>query len=422
MEKDKSIVEKILENLIEIISCRIDVLNDNAIEKDRMLFSTCLNDIEKQELTKSEIKKMQSKLVECNSEIAGYISIYLNPEANNISDLTYDELKEKLILNFLLNHQEEALAILELYFKEADIDSVNEIFWEDVLNESIFGINKKLTKQFIKNMVLAGRLNTFKSFIELEQVQINKDTDNEIHSILNKIRGKDQTSLELYNFIKEQTNLDPTALKYFKEDVDIYLHSERDAFGDSFSEDEINKAIFELKEKGHDFLELVELGYYRLDKITKQLYNKVEYHIDKEKLLFPFEFYNIYELLKIINSELNKYELTEDDNIKESKKIDTFQTLIPQKEKHAYVLTLLEDLSITVNGKSILTPRKKGALRGVIEALKDKCIIPNKGIHTLCKIVAEEIQLELKSELDASTTSEKYKKEALNYINRNPLH
>lgn len=100
---------------------------------------------------------------------------------------------------------------------------------------------------------------------------------------------------------------------------------------------------------------------------------------------------------------------------------NTFKKLIPQSDKQAYILQLLENLSITNNGKSVLTPRKKGALRGVVEALKHKCIIPNKGIHTLCKIIAEEIQLELKSELDASTTSEKYKKVALDYIKNNPF-
>lgn len=106
--------------------------------------------------------------------------------------------------------------------------------------------------------------------------------------------------------------------------------------------------------------------------------------------------------------------------VKELKK--DFSTLIPQTNKQDYVLQLLEDLSITLNGTSILTPRKKGALRGVIEALREKMIIPNIGLSTLCNVFAERINLELRSELDASTTSEKYKKEALQYIKNNPIH
>lgn len=99
-----------------------------------------------------------------------------------------------------------------------------------------------------------------------------------------------------------------------------------------------------------------------------------------------------------------------------------FNSLIPQTNKQDYIVRLLEDLSITLNGTSILTPRKKGALRGVIEALREKMIIPNIGLSTLCNVFADKINLELKSELDASTTSEKYKKEALQYIKNNRIH
>lgn len=99
-----------------------------------------------------------------------------------------------------------------------------------------------------------------------------------------------------------------------------------------------------------------------------------------------------------------------------------FNSIIKEGKNRKYVLQILEDLSITINGKSTLTDRKKGALRGVIEALKESKIIPNIGLATLCNIVANEIQLELKSELDASNTSESYKKNALAYIKKNPFH
>ena len=98
-----------------------------------------------------------------------------------------------------------------------------------------------------------------------------------------------------------------------------------------------------------------------------------------------------------------------------------FSDLI-SNEKQNYILKLLEDLSITVDSKSVLSTRKKGALRGVVEALREKMVIPNIGIAKLCNLIAFEIDLELNSELDASTTSENYKKEALKYINNNPLH
>ncbi|WP_299523476.1 hypothetical protein [uncultured Lutibacter sp.] len=100
----------------------------------------------------------------------------------------------------------------------------------------------------------------------------------------------------------------------------------------------------------------------------------------------------------------------------------TFNSILPDIESRKFVMKTLEDLRITVDGKSVLTPRKKGALRGVVEALREKLIIPNIGLALLCNLIAEEIQLELKSELDASNISEKYKKEALEYIKNNPFH
>lgn len=106
---------------------------------------------------------------------------------------------------------------------------------------------------------------------------------------------------------------------------------------------------------------------------------------------------------------------------KEDAKQD-FNAIINEEPKRIYVLKILEDLSLTVKGKSVLTPRKKGALRGVVEALREKRIIPNIGLAVLCNIIADEIQLELNSELDASDTSEKYKKDALEYIKNYPFH
>ena len=100
---------------------------------------------------------------------------------------------------------------------------------------------------------------------------------------------------------------------------------------------------------------------------------------------------------------------------------DRFKTIV-SLEKQTYILKLFEDLSITVDGKSVLSPRKKGALRGVVEALREENILSQIGIDKLCKIIAKEIDLELKSKLDFSEVSQKFKKDAKQYIKDNPLH
>jgi hypothetical protein len=83
---------------------------------------------------------------------------------------------------------------------------------------------------------------------------------------------------------------------------------------------------------------------------------------------------------------------------------------------------MLEDLSITLNGKSIISEKKKGAIRGIVEALRENNILPNRSIDFLCKIVGQKIDLVIKSKLDFSDTSENYKKEANQYITKNYSH
>jgi hypothetical protein len=104
----------------------------------------------------------------------------------------------------------------------------------------------------------------------------------------------------------------------------------------------------------------------------------------------------------------------------ETSKVESFKTVI-NTDNQTYILTMLEDLSITKDGVSILSERKKSALRGIVEALKEKCLVPEIGIDKLCKIIGDKIQLEINSKLDFSTTSQDFKKKALQYMKNNPI-
>ena len=105
----------------------------------------------------------------------------------------------------------------------------------------------------------------------------------------------------------------------------------------------------------------------------------------------------------------------------ELKEVVSFTTFV-SKEKQIYVLKLLEDLSITLDGKYNLTERKKSALRGVVEGLRNNNVLPDIGIDKLCAIIAIKINLELKSKINVSNTSNNFKKDAEEYIKENPFH
>lgn len=93
----------------------------------------------------------------------------------------------------------------------------------------------------------------------------------------------------------------------------------------------------------------------------------------------------------------------------------TFENFVTP-DKQTFILALLDDLSITRDGVSILSVRKKSALRGIIEALRENNIVPPLGFDTLVRIVAIKIGLQVASKLDWSHTSDEYKSRAEKYI------
>ena len=73
----------------------------------------------------------------------------------------------------------------------------------------------------------------------------------------------------------------------------------------------MDKAIQGLKDKGYSEEDLLRLGYITRRKslgILNEKEGEIITFINKERLLFPFEFYSIYEMQRIIKTELAKHE------------------------------------------------------------------------------------------------------------------
>lgn len=97
----------------------------------------------------------------------------------------------------------------------------------------------------------------------------------------------------------------------------------------------------------------------------------------------------------------------------------TFDETFPG-EKGQFVMQLLEDLSITIDGKAQLGAKKVGAIRGVVEALRESHIAPQLNLNSLYCMVADKIGTQIKSgKIDASRTSEEFLKQAKQYIATN---
>src|SRR5690606_20183787 len=138
---------------------------------------------------------------------------------------------------------------------------------------------------------------------------------------------------------------------------------------------------------------------------------------------------NNYMFLSFVNHclvFLNKYK-SDLEMISESKLpgdnaacIVTFESAISH-EKQKYILQLLEDLGLTNNGRSLITERKKSALRGVAEALIESNILSALSLEKSYRLIAEKIGLALSSKLDYTNTSIDFKKKADQYIKDHPF-
>lgn len=88
-------------------------------------------------------------------------------------------------------------------------------------------------------------------------------------------------------------------------------------------------------------------------------------------------------------------------------------------ENLIFILKMLEDLGVTVNGISKLNKKKKGAIRGIVEALIEFKILPLISLELSCKMIANQIGLELNSKLDYSNIYKEFKKLTREYILEN---
>lgn len=329
----------ILEKSVEQIENQISSGIYENTDKDRMLFASCLNDEEKEKLTKKMIKKQQKKLANCPADISVYITAYINPSEFDIGNGDYHQYRVRIIKNYVSSILIEVCEnLLENKFSNIEsIENESEYFWEVLIESNVYGIDNIQISDFIKYMIVGDKLISYKSIlkaVESEKLQkeyekTEQDDDNDIYKLLDDVRSKDLTRLQLFNIVKEQTNLDATSLKYFHHDIEVYVFAEKDEYESNYSFEQVEEELERVRKRGNSEEDLMRLGYIRKHLSVGMLGRKegeVVTYIDKERLLFPFEFYSIYEMQGIIKSELAKQDKVKvgEDNI--SNKIDKLKT------------------------------------------------------------------------------------------------
>ena len=311
-EIEIALIDKFVDTIDDFIEREILSIR----EKDKMMLTSYFNEEHKKKFIKKEIKKTQKKLAKCDSDIASFLGCFINNREDHNNNMEQENLRRSIVKDFFLEEFIDVVDLLKGKFNTIkSITDIHESTWEIIIEEGQYGVDDGLVNHFIELMALSDRLKSFKCLLEFKMVENEAEETNEIYDLLDTIRTKDHTDLQLYDIVKERTQLNKDALQYFYKDIEVYLFSEKDDFEGNFSEDESVQAIKDLKDKGHTEDDLIQLGYIKKSKVYNIETNKMDLdftYINKEKLFFPFEFLPIYQLQGLINAELSKIQEKEE--------------------------------------------------------------------------------------------------------------
>jgi len=228
---------KVLTLIAETIGYKIFGIEDGAKEKDKLAYSTCLNDKEKEKYTKQAIKKLQVSFKNCVPEVAPYITAFINVHPSDKS--SYDERKETIISNFFL-HEYSAVIELLAELKPRDIEDAITIDIEHYIH--YLGLNTIALEDFIVQFANAERYIVLASLLE----RINDEAPEVLRNL--------ETQVVEFKKMVEETDIHLIKVK-----LDIYLTSKNDL-----------KAIDSTVDK------IISEYYYKFNEIRNELITKLD--------------------------------------------------------------------------------------------------------------------------------------------------
>jgi hypothetical protein len=197
-----------------------------------------------------------------------------------------------------------------------DLQFLNDENYINLMKEKIEVKRKKA----IENYKLSKEI--YLSQIESPKIEnsiiVEDFEEDTINDLFDDIRNSDYGKLKLHNILKEKTNFELDPLKYFLNDLELYLFVKKDEFESGISAEEIQKRVDEYNEKGlpipfHKRTPIEDLTEKQIEN-RKKINISLEPSIDTEALMYPFEFYSLYEFKRIILNEIKKHDKDEDNN------------------------------------------------------------------------------------------------------------
>ncbi|WP_172919883.1 hypothetical protein [Capnocytophaga canis] len=134
------------------------------------------------------------------------------------------------------------------------------------------------------------------------------------YDICDYIRENDMGEVDMLKIIKKYTeNYDIDLLKRLSYDIEFYLFQEKEEYETNFTPEDVFNAIEEREKRGvkvpyiypTPYEKLTEKGKAHRDKMKAKGYN-FDPIVDKEALLFPYEFYNVYMFKKLVVEKIKE--------------------------------------------------------------------------------------------------------------------
>lgn len=319
------------------------------------------------------------------------------------------------------------------YREKQFIQKFARCYWHPNVVDKIYEDEERAAKFILKEFILYYHLfqeEAEKALGLLAQGVIGSIVETKIHhptknytatnginvqEFFERITDGNITQIEIVNTVEKLTdNFQVGKLKVFEKDFGLHFMMAKDKYEAQFTEQDIVEAIDELQKAGKP-IPYIKFPPLKTKKGEERMPENV---IDKEKLLYPYDFFIAYQLLNFLKAQIKEKKETTTNTNQDSVSVpETFDTAIP-KVKADFLLKMLEDLGITTNGKSKLGPKGAFQIRAVVEAAIEKNILPKRIIH-YTKLIGIKIDHPISSKLARSKDFDSFLKRYMGYIDTN---
>lgn len=160
--------------IVENVVRSVENIQYDKWDSDKLAYSACLNDKEKNKYTKQEIKKLQKDFQNCDSSIAPFVSALITDEIRET--LSFDEKKTLIIRNYISS---EFSDLIESINENESFEEDDEIEFRDYIIQ--YDYEPDLYDEFIIIFAKAVRYSVLVSFLTHK-----KEISNETLSKLEK--------------------------------------------------------------------------------------------------------------------------------------------------------------------------------------------------------------------------------------------